>query len=680
MAGGGIVAFDDGGEVPGYRTGGTPEDEYSDEFNRAYKRLLKVEGGYVKNDAGMGPTMYGVNWSANKDTLKKLGYTEDTVKNLTSKDAKQIYKRDYWDAIGGDKLAKKDFNFANVAFDGAANQGVPTIKPMLTKAGNDPYKLLELRQQRYEDLATPKEKDTPAQAERRKEHQKSIEGWRNRTAALKTEIDANQNNQRLPGVTPGAQAIAATPKVAPQAQAQGITALTGDDNFTDPMTGFSPTQAPVGEKPRVLSKEGARQAMLGVGDLPYAFAGATSDIGNAVVRGLTLGRYNEPEPTLGSAHLKRLATEYLGREADSTDPAMRNMRTAGEITGTFINPVTGLRTAAKKTEAGLNALFGGQKAKEAEAVAATPAKMPLRLTMAEPPIPVTPAGQTAASVAGAGGRSVQETQQAVEAARLANQARDQLAANQLAKQAARYAEPNPLLAETAKVASPGEKAARAVQIAGETAVMAPKTLPFAPEGIAALTPNENIGESVFDPTFGGKMPLIADKPETTPEAVAVAPKAEATGGMDMNKLMMQMGLQLMAGKSPNALANIGEAGLGVLGMQQAEEKAKSERESKMSEAEYRKAMGKYYDASTASIERGAKEKNLNLEAEKLIAQRMKELSPLMQAQLAGEPTRLAAVEANIRQEIYRRLGIEPTMAAGAPAAAGGYSVVGSRPG
>jgi lysozyme family protein len=667
MAGGGIVAFDDGGEVPGYRTGGTPEDEYSDEFNRAYKRLLKVEGGYVANDAGMGPTMYGVNWSANKNTLKKLGYTEDTVKNLTPKDAKQIYKRDYWDAIGGDKLAKKDFNFANVAFDGAANQGVPTIKPMLAKAGNDPYKLLELRQQRYEDLATPKEKDTPAQAERRKEHQKSIEGWRNRTAALKNEIDANQNNPRLPGITPGAQATAATPKVAPQAQAQGITALTGDDNFTDPMTGFSPTQAPVGEKPRVLSKEGARQAMLGVGDLPYAFAGATSDIGNAVVRGLTLGRYNEPEPTLGSAHLKRLATEYLGREADSTDPAMRNMRTAGEITGTFINPVTGLRTAAKKTEAGLNALFGGQKAKEAEAVAATPAKMPLRLTMAEPPIPVTPAGQTAASVAGAGGRSVQETQQAVEAARLANQARDQLAANQLAKQAARYAEPNPLLAETAKVASPGEKAARAVQIAGETAVMAPKTLPFAPEGIAALTPNENIGESVFDPTFGGKMPLPAPpKEEFQGLGIKDLPKDPVTGGMDMNRLMMQMGLHLMAGKSPNALTNVGEAGIGALNMQQAEAKALSERESKMSEAEYRKAMGKYYDASTASIERGAKEKNLNLEAEKLIAQKMKELPTLVQAQLAGDPTRLAAVEKNIRQEIYRQLGITPTMAAGAP--------------
>jgi hypothetical protein len=59
--------------------------------------------------------------------------------------------------------------------------------------------------------------------------------------------------------------------------------------------------------------------------------------------------------------------------------------------------------------------------------------------------------------------------------------------------------------------------------------------------------------------------------------------------------MLKMGLHLMAGKSPNMLTNIGEAGLGTLAMQQAEDKSKSE-------AEYRRAMGRYYARPSAAIQ------------------------------------------------------------------------------
>jgi hypothetical protein len=41
--------------------------------------------------------------------------------------------------------------------------------------------------------------------------------------------------------------------------------------------------------------------------------------------------------------------------------------------------------------------------------------------------------------------------------------------------------------------------------------------------------------------------------------------------------MLKMGLHLMAGKSPNALTNVGEAGIGALNMQQAENKAASDK-------------------------------------------------------------------------------------------------------
>jgi hypothetical protein len=161
-----------------------------------------------------------------------------------------------------------------------------------------------------------------------------------------------------------------------------------------------------------------------------------------------------------------------------------------------------------------------------------------------------------------------------------------------------------------------------------------------------------------------------------PEEVAAAPE-EKSGGMDMNRLMLQMGLHLMAGKSPNALTNVGEAGLGTLAMQQAEAKALSDIEAKKSEAEYRKKMGEYYGAYGEAIGRGSKEKNLQLEAEKLIAQ---EISKDKFINMPGQEAARAAREAQMRSTIYRQLGIEPTMAAGAPAPAGGFSVVGSRPG
>ena len=112
----------------------------------------------------------------------------------------------------------------------------------------------------------------------------------------------------------------------------------------------------------------------------------------------------------------------------------------------------------------------------------------------------------------------------------------------------------------------------------------------------------------------------------------------------------------------------------------ASQKSKQAQALNLSEIGYKQAATKKATAEADYLDRFGKDKNLSLEAEKLIAQRMKELPTLMQAQLAGDPTRLAAVEANIRKEIYRQLGIESTMAAGAPAPAGGFSVVGSRPG
>jgi hypothetical protein len=66
------------------------------------------------------------------------------------------------------------------------------------------------------------------------------------------------------------------------------------------------------------------------------------------------------------------------------------------------------------------------------------------------------------------------------------------------------------------------------------------------------------------------------------------------------------------------------------------------------------------------LERFGKDKNLALEAEKLIAQKLKDLPAFVQAEVAADPTRLEAIEKKVRQEIYLQLGLNPIMAAGAP--------------
>jgi hypothetical protein len=156
------------------------------------------------------------------------------------------------------------------------------------------------------------------------------------------------------------------------------------------------------------------------------------------------------------------------------------------------------------------------------------------------------------------------------------------------------------------------------------------------------------------------------KPEAEGLSVKDLPKDPVTGGMDMNRLMLQMGLQLMSGKSPNALTNVGEAGLGTLAMQQAEEKAKSERESKMSEADYRKAVAGQARAETAAIERGYKDRNNVALAEKAAQDAVDTWAKNNKMALLQTPDLYEQMRNKYRMEAYQSFGIEPTMAAGAP--------------
>jgi hypothetical protein len=87
-------------------------------------QVVKREGGYVSNDAGRGQTNFGINTSAHPGV---------DIKGLTADKAKEIYKRDYWDAYG---IGNLDPSVQAVVFDGVVNHGEPFKTNMVKAAKN----------------------------------------------------------------------------------------------------------------------------------------------------------------------------------------------------------------------------------------------------------------------------------------------------------------------------------------------------------------------------------------------------------------------------------------------------------------------------------------------------------------------------------------------------------------
>jgi len=88
------------------------------EFNDAFIRLMRHEGGYVNHvrDPG-GETKFGIS---------KRSYPDVDIAGLTMNQAGEIYKRDFWDVLQCDKIHP---DIAFNLFDGAVNSGhVPAVR------------------------------------------------------------------------------------------------------------------------------------------------------------------------------------------------------------------------------------------------------------------------------------------------------------------------------------------------------------------------------------------------------------------------------------------------------------------------------------------------------------------------------------------------------------------------
>ena len=94
-------------------------------WDTAINTTLEFEGGYVNdpNDAG-GETKYGIS---------KKAYPDVDIKNLTIEQARDIYKRDYWDRC---KCAFMPDALSIALFDFAVNSGTKRAIRYLQRALN----------------------------------------------------------------------------------------------------------------------------------------------------------------------------------------------------------------------------------------------------------------------------------------------------------------------------------------------------------------------------------------------------------------------------------------------------------------------------------------------------------------------------------------------------------------
>jgi len=127
-------------------------------FESAIEFSLKWEGGYSNNpsDPG-GETKYGISKRAHPDV---------DIKNLTLDDAKEIYRKEYWDATGCGNLPEP---LDMVVFDTAVNMGTGRANVLLADAkGWQDY--IFFRLERYMSL--------------KKQYPQFIFGWINRVMDL----------------------------------------------------------------------------------------------------------------------------------------------------------------------------------------------------------------------------------------------------------------------------------------------------------------------------------------------------------------------------------------------------------------------------------------------------------------------------------------------------------------
>lgn len=120
--------------------GGGVSQNQSDNWRRSREFVKRWEGGYSDN-----PEDHG-NWTGGRKGQGELkgtkfgisaaSYPHLDIRNLTIEQADEIYKRDYWQASGADKLP---YPYCLLVFDTAVLHGVGTAKKWVGEVGDNAY-------------------------------------------------------------------------------------------------------------------------------------------------------------------------------------------------------------------------------------------------------------------------------------------------------------------------------------------------------------------------------------------------------------------------------------------------------------------------------------------------------------------------------------------------------------
>jgi hypothetical protein len=201
--------------------------------------------------------------------------------------------------------------------------------------------------------------------------------------------------------------------------------------------------------------------------------------------------------------------------------------------------------------------------------------------------------------------------------------------------------------------------------------------------VAALKDDPLKREPVSPDEFGSDVGIPEPALPKAEEKAVVEAAKEATPAKERkgfnNDDLLTLGLSLLANKSPNFMTALGEAGLATVAGKKEREKTEREEEKLKGSEELQKAQAKYYGAYAGAIERGAKEKNEQYQAEQLVQKHMESWEKNNKIASIQDPMARLQEENRARQQIYANLGLKPIMAGqAAPAGAGDFKIVGVR--
>ena len=571
FAGGGIVAFDDGGQVPGYAGGiftGTPLTSYIDKYAQEYKLDPSVLSRIVAAE------------SKGKTTAKNPESTAHGAGQLLDNMWKKMGGGDRQDAETQVRNAAKLLRSNTDNFKNATGREPSASEAYVTWVLGDSTGRAVLAADPKASVEDVIKKADPNLGNDIIKKNASI--FKDKSVADVTQWAANKT--KLPSIAPVSTATATptNPAIdqipgqsvkAPPAKAAGITALTGDGNFTDPMTGFSVPQDVFSPSPEEERK--------------YAAAKAEAKKVEDVVSQI-------PGQSVKAPAYKDTNT-YFGGVADEMgipQEVQRNVANTINATSGFTSPLGGVNRAASTVSKGLEPTAEMiQKAAQAKQVAETPRLLP----PAKAGLEALDEASAATRAAAENTRRMRQLEQDRKAAVGAEQSVDAATksaaiADKLAKEQAALVDASRLgqakmtgAAQGLAMTQAADKAGLFPQGGGVSSLVpetAPAMAPPLPSGILAPVAGEDVVDKIK---------------EATGASTAELKQQAADSGMDYNSFLTRLGFGLMAGESQYASVNVGKAGLGALDAQLAEQKAKSE-------AEYRRAMGKHYTMPSSAIQ------------------------------------------------------------------------------